>query len=153
MAVHHVRGVHDCTGGRAHIRADDQHVFAAERGRDQQTAEHQVDPGVAARTDARLCRTGLGVLYRARAVPVLGRGGHTMLGEVLGPFGPRRDGRHHNRHTRTGHIRVLRVPLLQEPSRVQVQVHRVRHQGAGGHEEKTRRRWRHEGRLTAASVQ
>lgn len=33
MAVHHVRGVHDRAGGRAHIRADDQHVPVAERGR------------------------------------------------------------------------------------------------------------------------
>lgn len=137
MAVHHVRGVHHRAGGRAHIRADDQHVPAAQRGRHQQVAEHQADPGVAARAHARIRRAGLGVLHRARAVPVPGRGGHTVLGQVLGPLGPGRHGRHHNRHTSAGHIRVLRVPFLSEPGRVQVQVHRVRHQGTGGHEEET----------------
>jgi len=153
MAVHHVRGVHHRAGGRAHIRADDQHVPVAERGRHQQAAVHQADPGVAARAHARLRRAGLGVLHRARAVPVPGRGGHTVLGQVLGSLGPGRHGRHHNRHTGTGHIRVLRVLLLPEPGRVQVQIHRVRHQRAGGHEEETgrgrhrRRRRDHHGRL------
>lgn len=48
MAVHHVRGVYHRSGGRAHIRADDQHVPAAQCGRHQQVAEHQADPGVTA---------------------------------------------------------------------------------------------------------
>lgn len=145
MAVHHVRGVHHRAGGRAHIRADDQHVPVAERGRDQQAAVHETDPGVAARAHARIRRTGLGVLHRARAVPVPGRGGHTVLGQVLGPLGPGGHGRHHNRHTGAGHIRVLRVLLLPEPGRVQVQVHRVRHQRTGGHQEEIGR-GRHRGR-------
>lgn len=149
MAVHHVRGMHHRAGGRAHIRPDDQHVPATERGRHQQAAEHQAHPGVAARAHARIRRAGVGLLHRARAVPVPGRGGHPVLGKVLGPLGPRRHGRHHHRHTGAVHIRVLRVPLLPEPRRVQVQVHRVRHQGAGGHEEKAGRRRRHQGGLTA----
>lgn len=155
VAVHHVRRVHHRAGGRAHIRADDQHVPAAQRGRHQQAAEHQADPGVAARADARLRRAGVGVLHRARAVPVPGRGGHTLLGQVLGSLRPRRHGRHHHRHTGAGHIRVLRVPLLQELGRVQVQVHRFRHQGARGYQEEAGRRRRrqrqqqrrHQGRL------
>jgi len=120
MVVHHVRGVHHRAGGRAHIRVDDQHVPVAQRGRHQQAAEHQVDPGVAARAHARLCRAGLGVLHRARTVPVPGRSGHTVLGQVLGPLVPGSHGRHHNRHTGAGNIRVLRVPLLPELGSVQV---------------------------------
>lgn len=112
---------------------------------------HQADPGVAARAHARLRRAGLGVLHRARAVPVPGRGGHPLLGKVLGPFLPSRHGRDHNRHTGAGYIRVLRVPLLPEPGRVQVQVHRVRHQGTGGHEEETGRRRQNEHRLNAGA--
>jgi len=120
MAVYHVRGVHHRAGGRAHIRVDDQHVPVAQRGRHQQAAEHQADPGVTARAHARLRRAGLGVLHRARTVPVPGRGGHTVLGQVLGPLVPGRHGRHHNRHTGAGNICVLRVPLLPEPGRVQM---------------------------------
>lgn len=127
MVVHHVCGVHHRAGGRAHICADDQHVPAAQRGRHQQAAEHQADTGVAARAHAWFRRAGLGVLHRARAVPVPGRGGHTVLGQVLGPLGPGRHGRHDHRHTGARHIRVLRVPLLPQLGRVQVQVHRVRH--------------------------
>lgn len=48
MVVHHVRGVHHCASGSTHIRIDDQHVPVAQRGRHQQAAEHQADPGVAA---------------------------------------------------------------------------------------------------------
>lgn len=153
MAVHHVRGVYHRARGRAHIRADDQHVPAAERGRHKQTAMHQADPGVTARADARLRRAGLGVQHGARAVPVPRRGGHSLLGQVLGPFRPGCHGRHHNRHTRAGNIRVLRVPFLPEPSRVQVQVHRVRHQGIGGNEEEAGRRLRdHARRLRSRSI-
>lgn len=148
MVVHHVRGVHHRASGRAHIRTDDQHILATKRGRHQQVAEHQADPGVSTRTHARLRRIGLGVLHRARAVLVSGRGGHPVLGQVLGPLGPGRDGRHHNRHTGAGHIRVLRVPLLPKPGRVQVQVYRVRHQGTGSHEEETGRGRHHERGLT-----
>lgn len=152
MAVHHVRGVHHRAGGRAHIRVDDQHVPVAQRGRHQQAAEHQADPGVAARAHARLRRAGLGVLHRARTVPVPGRGGHTVLGQVLGPLVPGRHGRHHNRHTGAGDICVLRVPLLPEPGRVQMRVHRVRHQGTGGHEEEAGRGRYHQSRLTRAAA-
>lgn len=120
MAIHHVCCMHHRAGGRAHFRVDDQHVPVAQRGRHQQVAEHQADSGVTTRAHARLCRAGLGVLHRARTVPVPGRGGHTVLGQVLGPLVPGRHGRHHNCHTGAGNIRVLRVPLLSEPGRVQV---------------------------------
>lgn len=118
MVIHYVRGVHHCASGSAHIRIDDQHVPVAQRGRHQQAAEHKADPGVAARAHARLRRAGLGVLHRARTVSVPRRGGHTVLGQVLGSLIPGRHGRHHYRHTCAGNIRVLRVPLLSEPGRV-----------------------------------
>lgn len=75
-----------------------------------------------------------------------------MLGQVLGPLISGRHGRHHNRHTCAGNIRVLCVPLLPEPGRVQMRVHCVRHQGTGGHEEETGRGRYHQSRLTCSAA-
>lgn len=112
MAVRNVRSLHHVLGVGAHLRVDDKHVsFTQHRSRKQASSVAACD-GVAARENARLHRTGLGVLHDTRTVSLSGGSGYPLLGQVLGLFLHRCHCQHRDSHSCAHSIRRFRCSLL-----------------------------------------
>lgn len=140
MAVRNVRGLYYLPGIGAHLRADDKHVsFAQCRGHKQAPSVEARD-GIAARENARLHRTGLGVLHGLGAVPFSRRGSHSLLGQVLGLLLHRRHCQHRDSHSRAHSVRRVRRSLLPLSGGSQVRECGVGHEGLGEHKEKSGQR-------------
>lgn len=112
VAVRNVRRLHYLPGIGAYLRVDDKHVSFAQCRSYKQAASIEARNGIAARENARLHRTGLGVLHGLRTVPFPRRGSYSLLGQVLGLLLHRRHCQHRDSYSCAHSIRCIRCSLL-----------------------------------------